>query len=86
MTNTRMTNFPTLSYALISEILPFYIRYTRSLCFSQENQDDPVPKNTCNRTTDNVIIRSEIKMYNVFYLTKSTGNKRNNENVRSGNN
>ena len=25
-------------------------------------------------------------MYNVFYLTKSIGNKRNNENVRSRNN
>ena len=45
---------------------------------SQENQDDPLQKNTRNRVTDNVFIRSEIKMYNVFLLTKSIGNKRNN--------
>ena len=34
--------------------------------FFARNQDDPLPKN---------IIRSEIKIYNIIYLTKSSGNK-----------
>ena len=33
---------------------------------SQEDEDHPLPKNTRNRITNNVFIRSEIKMYNVF--------------------